>query len=143
MSIQLENNINHILSLTKLQYINKYQYVYHNIHLYFIDFMTLTDNFIICIYSNYIYQDINGFLSEIKLVQQYFQKPILGIYITFFKINVNDEKIISDENKQNYNKIINIYNSDINKLTQKFMRILYAHNIYCYDSSDDCIMLDL
>jgi hypothetical protein len=142
MSIQLETNINNILLSTKLQTINKYQYIYHNIHFNFIDFIAITDKFIICIYSNYIQHNINGFLTEIKSVQQYFQKPILCIYITFFKININEEKIIADENKQNYNKIINIYNSDINKLCQKLMNILYSHNIYCYDNSDDCIILN-
>jgi len=142
MSIQLETNINNILSSTKLQTINKYQYAYNNINFYYIDFMAITQNFIICIYSNYIQQNINGFLSEIKVVQQHFQKPILGIYITFFKIPINEEKVISDENKNNYNKIINIYNSDINKLSHLLMNILYSYNVYCYDDSHDVIILN-
>lgn len=142
MSIQLETNINNILSSTKLQTINKYQYAYNNINFYYIDFMAITQNFIICIYSNYIQQNINGFLSEIKVVQQHFQKPILGIYITFFKIPINEEKVISDENKNNYNKIINIYNSDINKLSQLFMNVLYSYDVYCYDDLHDVIMLN-
>jgi len=142
MSIQLETNINNILLSTKLQSINKYQYAYNNINLNFIDFMAIAQNFIICIYSNYIQQNINGFLSEIKVVQQHFQKPILGIYITFFKIPINEEKVISDENKNNYNKIINIYNSDINKLSHLLMNVLYSYNVYCYDDSQDVIMLN-
>ena len=142
MSIQLENNINHILSLTKLQYINKYQYAQNNINLNFIHFITITTNFIICIYSNYVEHNINGFLTEIKMVQQYFQKPILGIYITFFKISAVEEKNILDENNQNYNKIINIYNSDINRLSNMLMQILYSHNVYCYDNSGNIMMLN-
>jgi hypothetical protein len=141
MSVQLENNIYNILSSTKLQTIHKYQYIHYNINLNFIDFMVITNNFIICVYSNYIEQYIDEFLKEIFTVQQYFQKPVLGIYMTFFKIPNFDEQKISHINKQGYNKIINIYNSDINILSQKFLNKLYAHNIYCYDNSGDCIMI--
>ena len=142
MSLQIENNINHILLATKLQSINKYQYAQYNINFYFIQFITIANNFIICIYSNYVEQNINGFLTEIKLVQQHFQKPILGIYITFFKISALEEKNIADENNKNYNKIINIYNADINRLTNMLMQILYTHNIYCYDNNDNIMMLN-
>jgi hypothetical protein len=104
--------------------------------------MTINHKFIICIYSNYIEQNITGFLTEIKIVQKYVQKPILGIYITFFKIPATEEKYINNENNQNYIKIVNIYNADINTLSNMLMQILYSYNIYCYDKNDDTIMIN-
>ena len=143
MLIQLENNIYNMLSYTKLQSINKHQYAQYNINLNFINIMTITNNFIICIYTNYIGYNIDGFLTEIKLVQKHFKKKILGIYITFFKINIEFENIILNENNKNYNKIISLYNSNIDKLLNMIMQILYTHNIFCYDNSDDVIMIDI
>jgi hypothetical protein len=121
--------------------INKHQYLYYNIHFNFINFIVITNNFIICIFLNHLQNNINEFITEINIIKNYFQKPILGIYITFFKISVNEEKSINDENKKKYNMIINIYNFNINKLSQLFMNLLYEYNIYCYDDMGDTFMI--
>lgn len=130
----LEHSINNIIVSTGMQYLYLSQ-------LNYIGFICDAKDFIICIYTNNLFNNINGFLQEIYIIQQYYQKPILGIYCTFMKPLNSDEKIINNVNKKNYNKIINIYNSDINILTKMFVNILYEYKIYCYDASGDCIML--
>jgi hypothetical protein len=135
--MSLENYINNIILSTKLQYIHKYQY-----SLKFIDFICDTQYFLICIYANYLFHNIDDFLYELNIVHQYYNKPILGIYMTFIKISNQDEKKINNINKKyNIFNIVNIYNSNINNLLNLFIRTLYSYNIYCYDNSNDCIML--
>lgn len=140
--MSLENYINNIILSTKLQYIHKYQY--NNLFRFFyVDFICDTPNFIICIYTNYLFHNINGFLYELNIIQQYYNKPIFGIYMTFTKPSTQDDKKINDLNKKHYNifNIVNIYNSNISNLLNLFINILYSYKIYCYDYSGDCIMI--
>jgi hypothetical protein len=58
-----------------------------------------------------------------------------------FKITNNVEKIIIDENLKNINYFVNISGND-NKLIKNLLRNLYYLNIYCYDNSNDCIMIE-
>ena len=58
-----------------------------------------------------------------------------------FKSTNIEEKLFIDENMKNINYFINISGND-NKLIKNLLRNLYYLNIYCYDKSDNCIMIE-
>jgi hypothetical protein len=137
-----ELNLYNILQCTGYQFIYKKQYTNHNINLIYTDFMINTSTYFICIYSNYFQSNLQNFVDEIKNLSYYYQKHCIGIYFNMYKLTNNEDKIIIDENKKNINHIINISNSNQNMLIKKFLKYLYTNNIFCYDNSRDCIMID-
>jgi hypothetical protein len=130
--------IYNILYSTRLKFIYKDIFVQYNIHLNYIDFILFNNNFIICISEN---NNINNFISEIDLISYQLQKKCVGIYLSMFKLTSLEEKLIIDENLKNINYYIYISGND-NKLIKNLLRNLYFLNIYCYDNSGDCIMID-
>lgn len=137
MSI-LYKNIYDILISTRLQFIYKDIYHYYNIQLNHIDFILFTQHFNICIAYN---KNIKYFIDEINLLSHQIQKKCIGLYLNMFKSTNIEEKLFIDENMKNINYFINISGND-NKLIKNLLRNLYYLNIYCYDKSDNCIMIE-
>lgn len=137
MSI-LYKNIYDILISTRLQFIYKDIYHYYNIQLNHIDFILFTEHFNICITHN---KNIKYFIDEINLLSQQLQKNCICLFLNIFKLTNIEEKLIIDENLNNINYFINISGND-NKLIKNLLRNLYYLNIYCYDNSNDCIMIE-
>jgi hypothetical protein len=134
----LLNNIWNIIYSTKLQFIYKNTFVQNNIYLTHIDFILFKDNFVICISRN---NNINNFIREIDLISYQLQKKCVGIYLSMFKLTTIEENIFINENLKNINYYIYISGND-NKLIKNLLRNLYFLNIYCYDNSGDCIMIE-
>ena len=137
MSI-LCKNIYDILIKTKLQFIYKNIYHHYNIQLNYIDFILFTPNFNICITLN---KNIKYFIDESNLISQQLQKKCICLNLNMFKLTYNEEKLLIDENIKNINYFIYITGND-NKLIKNLLRNLYYMNIFCYDISDDCIMIE-
>lgn len=137
MSI-LFKNIYDILIKTKLQFIYKDIYHHYNIQLNYIDFILFTPNFNICITLN---KNIKYFIDESNLISQQLQKNCICLHLNMFKLTYNEEKLLIDENMKNINYFIYITGND-NKLIKNLLRNLYYMNIFCYDISDDCIMIE-
>jgi hypothetical protein len=75
------------------------------------------------------------------LISYQLQKKCVGIYLSMFKLTSLEEKLFIDENLKNINHYIYISGNN-NKLIKNLLRNLYFLNIYCYDNSGDCIMID-
>ena len=134
----LFKNIYGILISTRLQFIYKDTYPLYNIQLNYIDFILITPQFNICISYN---KNIKYFIDEINIISYQLQKRCIGIHLNMFKLTSLEEKLFIDENMKNINYFIYICGND-NKLIKNLLRNLYYLNIYCYDTSDDCIMIE-
>jgi hypothetical protein len=139
----ISQHIYSILQSSKLYFIHKSTFSYYNMNFTNIDFIVFTPNLIICISTNcFLYDSYNlqNFIKEKNIIQNYYHltnnKYSIGINFTMFKLSNQDEKLL------NNNNIKNIHHLDINKSMNKFMQILYSYNLYCYDYSSDCIMID-
>lgn len=131
-------NIYDILISTRLQFIYKDIYYQYNIQLNHIDFILITSEFNICISCN---KNIKDFMDDIKLISYQMRKRCIGIHLNMFKLTSSEEKLFIDENIKNINYFIYIYGND-NKIIKYLLHNLYYLKIYCYDNSNDCIMID-
>ena len=134
----LFKNIYEILISTRLQFIYKDTYPLYNIQLNYIDFILITPEFNICISYN---KNIKYFIDEINIISYQLQKKCIGIHLNMFKLTSLEEKLFIDENMKYQNYFIYISGND-NKLIKNLLRNLYYLNIYCYDNSNDCIMIE-
>ena len=138
----LESQIYNILIKTHHQIIHKSQFYYYNAQFNYIDFILITPNYYICIYTNYLHHNIENFITEVNIISIQLQIQCIGIYFNLFRLTSQQEKLFIDENNKNINWFYFINGADINKLLHKFLKRLYYYGIYCYDNDNDCIMIE-
>jgi hypothetical protein len=137
----LELDVYNILKKTRINKIHKTEFGIYNINFNYIDFILVTNNYYICIYTNHLYNNIKNFITEVNILSMQINTRCIGIYFNFFTMLPQQEKIFIDENNKYMNYFINISGTTNNKIINEFITTLYYYGIYCYDNENNCIML--
>lgn len=142
-----EDQIHEILVQTKLIVLREKDVVRkYGLHVKGIDHLIYHNDYIICIQDktenkNIVLSTINHFITCVESVSHRENKKCIGIYLS--KCGLTGPARISfyDANSRNKNLFLHLEDEDLSRLKYKLLELLYANQIYLYDSDDCSYML--